>query len=264
MGWPTSTAPTSMSTPTRARASIPIGNRTSSTYGRNEVRSFLLSARCSGWTISRRRPARGRGGLDALPGLLPHSRASGFPTSTVATKTWRPSSFLQKFNAACTAASRRANHRGRVHRLAHGLAAHLPGRARDSGSSGTWDGCTTHWSTWRKDPIHRRFHHNKLTFPSSIRSPKTTCCRSRTMRWCTERRAASARCRATSGRSSPTCACSTDISGPAGQEAAVHGRRVRAEARVVPRGRPGVVGPSIPSALRSANLGAGLEPPLPK
>ena len=33
-----------------------------------------------------------------------------------------------------------------------------------SASSGTWAGCTTRCSTSPHDPIHRKYHHNELTF----------------------------------------------------------------------------------------------------
>ena len=36
--------------------------------------------------------------------------------------------------------------------------------ASASASNGTWAGCTTRWTTWRQDPVHRRWHHDKLTF----------------------------------------------------------------------------------------------------
>ena len=36
--------------------------------------------------------------------------------------------------------------------------------ASASASSGTWAGCTTRCSTWRREPIHRKYHHNELTF----------------------------------------------------------------------------------------------------
>ena len=40
-----------------------------------------------------------------------------------------------------------------------------PRAALASVSSGTWAGCTTRWTTTRKDPIHRHWHHDQLTFP---------------------------------------------------------------------------------------------------
>ncbi len=61
-------------------------------YGRHEVRNFLISNALF-WLrqVPRRRPARRRRGLDALPRLQPPARASGCPTSSAAARTWRPS-----------------------------------------------------------------------------------------------------------------------------------------------------------------------------
>ena len=48
--------------------------------------------------VSRRRPARGRGRVDAVPRLLAPARASGFRTGSAAARTSRRSSFLQQLN----------------------------------------------------------------------------------------------------------------------------------------------------------------------
>ena len=85
--------------------------------------------------------------------------------------------------------------------------------ASASASSGTWGGCTTPSTTSRRDPVHRKFHHNELTFRSSTPSPRTSCCPSPTTRSCTARGRCSARCRGTTGRSSPTCGCSSPTCG---------------------------------------------------
>ncbi len=52
-----------------------------------------------------------------------------------------------------------------------------------------------------------QFHHSRLTFSICTRSPRTSCCRCPTMKWCTARARSSARCPVMSGNSSPTCAC---------------------------------------------------------
>ena len=81
--------------------------------------------------VPRRRPARGRRRLDALPRLLAQGRASGSRTSTAAARTSRPSTFLRRFNEEVYRAHPgRADHRRGVDRLADGVAAHVPRRAR--------------------------------------------------------------------------------------------------------------------------------------
>ena len=61
-------------------------------YGRHEVRSFLAVERdVLARRVSRGRPARRRGRLDALSRLRAQGRANGCRTSTAAARTWRRS-----------------------------------------------------------------------------------------------------------------------------------------------------------------------------
>ena len=61
-------------------------------YGRPEVKSFLLLLRpLLAGGVPHRRPAGGRGGLHAVPGLRPPGRGLDAPTSTAAMRIWRPS-----------------------------------------------------------------------------------------------------------------------------------------------------------------------------
>ena len=108
-----------------------------------------------------------------------------------------------------------------------------------SASSGTWGGCTTRSSYMRKDPIHRKYHHNELTFgllyaftenfilPLShdevVHGKGSLLGKMPGDRW---QQFANLRA---------YLRLHVD---PSGQEAAVHGRRVRAGARVEPRHRP--------------------------
>jgi hypothetical protein len=63
-------------------------------YGRNEVRSFLLSSASSGWTSTTSTAAGGRRRVDALPRLRPQARGVGPQRTSAAGRTWRRSSFL--------------------------------------------------------------------------------------------------------------------------------------------------------------------------
>ena len=81
-------------------------------------------------------------------------------------------------------------------------------------------------------------------------TPRTSSCRSRTTRSCTARARCSTRCRATSWQKYATLrALYGYMYGHPGQEAAVHGRRVRPVARVEPRSQPRLA-PARRSAAR--------------
>ncbi len=114
--------------------------------------------------LPRRRPAGGRRRLHALPGLLAAQPASGSPTTTAAARTWRPST-------SCAASTRRSTSTSPTCRPSPRNpppGPWSPGRptwaGSGSGSSGTWAGCTTPCDYMAKDPIHRKFHHDQLTF----------------------------------------------------------------------------------------------------
>ena len=86
----------------------------------------LLAAR-----VPRRRPARRRGRLDALPRLLAQGRASGSRTCTAAARTSTSIAFLRELNEVVHADEPGRDLGGRgVDRVAGRLAAGLPRRAR--------------------------------------------------------------------------------------------------------------------------------------
>ena len=61
-------------------------------FGRSEVQSFLISsAAVLAGAVPHRRPARGRRGLHAVPGLQPQAGRVGARTRTAARRIWRPS-----------------------------------------------------------------------------------------------------------------------------------------------------------------------------
>ena len=126
-------------------------------YGRDEVRSFLLSsadhwlrhttptgcARSTPWprcSISTTRGRRASGSERPRRPGEPRGRLVPAPPE----------------RGRLRDASRRANLRGGIDRVADGLAPHGC-RGLGSGSSGTWGGCTTPCSTCDATSIHRRF-----------------------------------------------------------------------------------------------------------
>ncbi len=116
--------------------------------------------------VPRRRAARGRRGVDALPRLLPQARASGFPTGSAATRTWRRWTSSGASTRPSTSATRTSRPSPRSPPRGPWSRGPPTSAGWASGSSGTWAGCTTRSRTCREDPIHRRFHHNDLTFRS--------------------------------------------------------------------------------------------------
>ena len=91
--------------------------------------------------------------------------------------------------------------------MADGVAARPTSAASASASSGTWAGCTTRCAYFARDPVHRTLPPRRADLPRAVRvHARTSCCRCRTTRSCTARARCSTRCRATTGRSSPTCA----------------------------------------------------------
>ncbi len=73
--------------------------------------------------------------------------------------------FLRQLNDAIARGvpGRRHVRRG-VDGVADGHRADGERRARLRRTSGTWAGCTTRCSTCRREPVHRRFHHDEITF----------------------------------------------------------------------------------------------------
>ena len=178
-------------------------------YGRNEVRSFLLSAaRLLARQVPRRRPARRRRRLDALPRLLAQGRrvdpervrrpreprGDRLPAHASTRSVYARYPDVQTIAEESTAwpmvsrpdVPRRARLRLQV---GHGL------DARHAAAT-----CSATRSTAATTTTSSRS-------ACSTRSPRTSCCRCRTTRSCTARARCSARCPATTGSSSPTCAC---------------------------------------------------------
>ena len=114
--------------------------------------------------LPRRRPARRRGRLDALPRLL----AQG---GRVAAQPRRRQREPRGDRASCSEPTSRST--ARTPARSPSPRNRPPGpacRSRStpaasaSASSGTWAGCTTRSTTCRCEPVHRRWHHDEMTF----------------------------------------------------------------------------------------------------
>ena len=198
-------------------------------YGRNEVRNFLLSNALfwlEEYHIDGLR-------VDAVASMLylDYSRQAGqwIPNRFGGRENLEAIAFLQQLNSlthgehpghdhrggGVDVVSRRqpagASRRPRLHlQVEHGLDAR---HAR---------------STLHEDPIHRRWHHNLVTFSRSTCTPRTSSCRSRTTKSCTARASMLDKMPGDAWQKYATLrALYGYMYGHPGQEAAVHGRRVR-------------------------------------
>ena len=114
--------------------------------------------------LPRRRPARGRGRVDALPRLRAPATANGFPTGTAAARTWRPIDFLQELNRAVY-----REHPDTFTVAEESTAWPQVSRPTDMGGLGFGMKWNMGWmhdtlAYMREDPVHRRYHHHQLTF----------------------------------------------------------------------------------------------------
>ena len=206
-------------------------------YGRNEVRSFLHQQRAVlARQVPRRRPARRRRGLDALPRLLAQGgRVDSEPVRRPREpRGHRVPAPLQRARSTASIPD--------VQTIAEESTAwpmvSRPTYVGGLGFGFKWDMGWMHDTLqyMSHDPIHRKYHHNELTFRHDLRVHRelraaAVARRGRARQGLAARQ--DARRRLAEVRQ-PAPAVRLHVH-PAGQEAAVHGRRDRPVARVEPR-----------------------------
>ena len=151
--------------PTREQGFHPEWHSSIFNYGRAEVRNFLVSSALF-WLEKYHADALARGWrrLDALSRLRPQSRASGFRTSTAAARISAAVGFLKSLNEAVY-----RDHPDTQTIAEESTAWPMVSRPTYLGGLGfgfKWNMGWMHDTLkyFQTDPIHRRFHHNQLTF----------------------------------------------------------------------------------------------------
>ena len=122
-----------------------------------------------GGPISRRRPARRRGRLDAVSRLQPQAPANGCRTATAAARISRPSNFLRQMNNAVhhafpgmlTIAEESTSFAGVTRPPEHG------GLGFNFKWNMGWMNDTLRYAAL--DPVHRRYNHQLITFSLRLR-----------------------------------------------------------------------------------------------
>ena len=176
-------------------------------YGRHEVRNFLVANAlfwCDRFHIDGLR-------VDAVASMLylDYSRKPGewVPNQFGGRENLEAVEFLKQFNHLThTEYPRRGHHRRGIHRLAAGDPPALPGRPRLHLQ-------VEHGLDARHPRLfqpRRRFTGNTTRTispsPCSTITTRTSSCRSRMMKWCMAKARCWAKCPATTGSASPTCA----------------------------------------------------------
>ncbi len=192
--------------------------------------------------LPRRRAARRRGRVDALPRLLAQAPASGSRTRYGGRENLEAIDFLRRLQrGGLPRAPRRADHRRGVDRVADGVAPDRTSAGSASGSSGTWAGCTTRSRTCARDPVHRKLPPRRADLPRcSTRSARTSCCRSRTTRSCTGRGSLLGKMPGDDWQkfAQPAPAATATMYAQPGKKLLFMGAELGAVARVEPRGEP--------------------------
>jgi 1,4-alpha-glucan branching enzyme len=222
-------------------------------YGRNEVRNFLLSNALFWLDEYHLDGLR----VDAVASMLylDYSRKDGewIPNQYGGRENLDAIVFLQELN--------RLTHGEYPGSITAAEESDILGRRQPSVHLGGL-GFTYKWNMgWmhdmlyyvKEDPVHRRWHHNQITFSMRMRSPRTSSCRSRTTKSSTASDRCSIACPATSGRSSRTSGRSTATCRHPGKNSCSWAPS-SASARVEPRSQPRLASAAGSAARRPVPL----------
>ena len=153
--------------------------------------------------------------VDAVASMLyptTPAPASGCRTSTAAARISRQSHCSTSSTGGPRASPGRDHGRGRVDRVA--AASATPPHDGGLGFGFKWNMGWMHDTLdYFRRPALSNGNHDAANVRWSMPSTKTSFCRSRMTKWCTGRARCSTRCRATAGRSLPTCVPSTATCG---------------------------------------------------
>ena len=184
-GLATSTARICTSTPTRGRGSIPSGTARSSTTAGTKCARSCCRARCSGSTGTTSTACAWTRSPRCCTSITAARQGEWIPNEHGGTREprRRPVPAPAQRGGLPRSPGRAGDRRG-VDRLADGVAADVPRRAglRHEVEHGL---DARHPRVHAHDPIHRKYHHDRLTFSICTRSPRTSCCRCRTTKWST-------------------------------------------------------------------------------
>ena len=135
-------------------------------YGRNEIRSFLISSGFSGWTNITSTACAWTRLLLCFTWIIPETKGNGFPTNMAEEKTWRQSISFAASIRKPTVLIQTLRLLQRNQRPGQ-----WPPNRLMSGGLGfgfKWDMGWMHDTLkyFSHDPIHRKYHHNEITFRS--------------------------------------------------------------------------------------------------
>jgi len=238
------TARTSTNIPTRGRVPIPTGARSLYNYGRNEVQNFLISNAL--FWLDKFTTLTGCAWMRSPPcciWTIRARRASGYRTATAGAKNLDAIDFLKRMNeVAYFAIPRVLDHRGGVHGVAERVAPDVSRRAGVQHLKWNmgWMNDTLHY--FSKDPVFRRYEHNKLTFSLLYASAKISCCLFLPrLKWSTKEFPACNKMPGDMWQQFANLRLAARLPIRASwEEAAVHGAGVRAAARVERSREPGL------------------------